>query len=170
MQFVLEGAERNDKRIDSRGGFISKLASRLSQIKVFYSGALVRTYDFTYVPNEFGQSLLSSYSETNGGGTEPFYTYSFDYYSLPRHPDQTGYDAFGEEEQFPVGGSIPFKGLNSTVSTAIGGDLYLGLEIFIWLPFWGKETIANFGVRGGLQFTSERDSRPAYRCQRRRAG
>ncbi|HTZ52065.1 MAG TPA: VCBS repeat-containing protein, partial [Spirochaetia bacterium] len=51
-------------------------------------------------------------------------------------------------------GSDPFKGLNASTTTSIGADLYLGLEFFIWIPFIGKVTFANFGVRGGVQTSS----------------
>ena len=159
VQFVLEGADREDRRLDSRGTFPSKLTRRLERINLLYREAMFRSYQFSYKYNEFGQSLLANCSEADGAGLSPFYSYSFDYYALPPRLDQTGnlvgYDAFGAEEQLPIQGSPhEFPGLTSSATTSIGGDLYLGLEISFELPFIGKWVAARFGVRGGLQFSS----------------
>ena len=78
-QFVLENADRDDRRLDSRGVFPSKLARRLQKINLSYKNAPVRSYQFSYKYDEFGQSLLDSYSEADGAGASVFYTYSFDY-------------------------------------------------------------------------------------------
>ena len=159
IQFLLEPGDREDRKLDSRGTFLSRLTRRLQQIRLLYKGALVRNYQFSYRYNEFGQSLLDSFGETDGAGSLPFYTYTFDYYALSPHKDQSGtcpeYDAFAEEDQLPIqNAGDRFKGLGSTTTTSIGGDLYLGLEFSIWLPFIGKLVAARFGIRGGLQNSS----------------
>ncbi len=155
VNFELEGTDREDRRLDCRGAFPSKLARRLQRVNLYYKDALVRTYQFSYKYNEFGQSLLSGYTEADGAGSSPFYSYSFDYYALGTHDGGAGFDAFGPEEQWTIqGGGHEFSGLHSTATTSIGGDLYLGLEFFLPIPFIGKQTVAKFGVRGGIQFSS----------------
>ena len=87
VNFVLEEAERKDRRLDARGTFPSKLARRLQKVILYYKEMPERAYQFTYIYNEFDQSLLSEYSETDTQSSTPFYSYSFDYFALPPHPD-----------------------------------------------------------------------------------
>ncbi|MGA2639466.1 MAG: SpvB/TcaC N-terminal domain-containing protein, partial [Spirochaetia bacterium] len=155
VRFILE--DREDRRIDCRGRFPSKLAHRLSRIEVLFQERLVRSYVLVYAQNEFGQSLLSSFTEKDAAGAE-FYSYSFTYHSLPERRDAQGaligYDAFGDAEQKWDAPSGPeFKGLQTSLSTSAGGSLYVGVEISFQFLWW-KKVIASFGVRGGLDFST----------------
>ncbi len=155
VAFVLESKDREDRRLDSRGTFLSKLARRLQTINLYYKDAIVRSYQFAYKYNEFGQSLLSGYSEVGGPGSSTFYSYSFDYYALPKRLDQgnpVGYDAFGTAEELWTASADGL--LQSSKSSSVGGNLYLGLDLFIPIPFFGKIEIANFGLRGGVNSSS----------------
>ena len=155
VRFILE--DREDRRIDCRGRFAAKLARRLSRIEVCCQEQMIRAYALEYAQNEFGQSLLSSFTEENAAG-EVFYTYSFTYHALPERRDERGvligYDAFGEAEQrWETPTSPGFRGLQTSVNTSAGGSLYVGIEISIRFLWW-KRVIASFGVRGGLDFST----------------
>jgi RHS repeat-associated protein len=155
VRFILE--DRDDRRIDCRGRFVSRLARRLSRIEVCFQEKVVRSYVLAYTQNEFGQSLLSSFTEKDAGGAV-FYAYTFTYHSLPERRDGQGaligYDAFGEAEQKWETPSNPeFRGLQTSVNTSAGGSLYVGVEISVQFLWW-KHVIASFGVRGGLDFST----------------
>ncbi len=153
IRFTLE--DREDRRIDCRGRFESKLGHRLSRIEVRFQEETVRAYELSYAQNEFGQSLLSSFTEKNAAGAV-FYSYTFAYHALPERRDGQGaligYDAFGDAEQsWDAPLSPDFNGLQTGVTTSAGGSLYLGIEISLKFLWW-KKVIASFGVRGGLDF------------------
>ena len=154
---MLETGDRDDRRLDSRGTFPSKLARRLQQVSVFYRNTLVRTWQFTYMPNEFGQSLLATFAETDPGRSAPFYEYSFDYYALPQHMNQgtfQGYDAFGPEETWKLDSGAPFKGLNTTNTTSVGRISTWASSSPSGCRSSERSTGANFGIRGGFQSTT----------------
>ncbi len=156
VRFLRE--DREDRRLDCRGRFASRMASRLSRVEVLFRDELIRWYDLHYQRSEFGQSLLSSFSEKDASGAE-FFTYNFDYHALPERRDVQGnligYDAFGEAEQQWEAPSRPGSpGLQTSRRITAGGSLYTGVEISIRIPFFGKFVIANFGIRGGLDFST----------------
>ena len=100
----LANNKRPDKRIDGRGGFVSKSSRRLDRIEIESFGEEIREYDFYYRLNEFGETVLDSYAEGRDG--EEFYRYSFDYYGLDEAGSETreGYDGFdGVESSYSSG-------------------------------------------------------------------
>ena len=161
FRVVFVGEDRADRRIDSRGGFPSKLARRLARIDVYASGAKVRGYRFDYGDyNEFGQSQLRALTETDGSGL-PFYAYRFEYYSLERHPDASGaasFDGFGsssekadEVETWSVGREGKYDGLSSSMTASVNGSLSLGCAFYlpkIWRP--GRKKKGELSIRGGI--------------------
>ncbi|MCK5673403.1 MAG: hypothetical protein KAH95_08495, partial [Spirochaetales bacterium] len=153
-------SSRPDRRIDARGTYISKLVKRLDKVQISYNGDVFRTYAFGYEQNEFGQTVLKSFTELDGSGNE-FYVYGFDYNKLSTRDAGAGiiaYDGFGEEaiEWGAVTGST-FPGLNQTRTFGIGASLYLGVkfELLKHVSFlkWRWRTIAELGVRGGVNFS-----------------
>ena len=155
VAFELE--ERPDRRSDSRGRFVSTLAKRLRRVDVYFGDKRVRAYLFEYRANEFGQSVLARCSEEDGAGI-PFYAYAFDYHGLRERRDGAGalegYEGFEPETSWRASYDDNSQGLHDTRTTSAGGSLYIGVELFIWLPFLGKRTVASFGVSGGLNFSS----------------
>ena len=158
VSFTLDGGDRPDRRIDERGKFLSKLAYRLSRIDVSYRSQKVRSYGFSYVENEFGQSQLAKYSEYNAGSADPFYSYDFQYYGLEPHPGG-GYEAFGPEEQWGATNDEHCRTLNRTINTSVGGSLYLGIKVELptikwdgWWPSLGWDEVINMGIRGAATF------------------
>jgi hypothetical protein len=153
IRFLTDDTSRLDRRIDSRGHFPSKMVERLDRIEIYYNDTQrIRAYQFNYRINEFDQSQLESYTEEDGNG-EDFYTYEFNYFGLNERSGSTeenlSYDAFGSEERWSASSDPNFDGLDQKVAVSIGGSLYAGVEI--WVPkIWGKQTIASFGVRGGI--------------------
>lgn len=59
---------RPDRRIDGRGKFVSKLVRRLDELDVSYNGEVFRKYTFSYHQNEFGQTELEDFTESNENG------------------------------------------------------------------------------------------------------
>ena len=157
VHFVLETSDREDRRLDCRGTFASKLARRLQKVELFYKEALVQSFLFSYKYNEFGQSLLSGYAEADGASSTPFYNYTFDYYALGRH-DDGGYDAFEAEAPWTLANVNQFSGLNSTSTTSIGGGSIPGNRNLLLASFYWQ------GGSGEL-----RDSRRTSVLQRRNA-
>jgi RHS repeat-associated protein len=149
-----ESEARQDRRMDCRGRFLSRMSHRLKRIVIACDGTPVRAYGFEYGENIFGQSQLLSYTEEDGNG-KPFYTYAFDYYGLPEKLDNNGellgYKAFREEKRWGAGDSYNAKGLDEKVSVSLGGSLYAGVHLYV-PKFWGRKTIASFGIRGGINF------------------
>jgi hypothetical protein len=152
---------RPDRRIDSRGTFISKLVKRLDEIRISYNSEIFRSYTFGYETNEFGQTVLNRFTELDGSGNE-FYTYGFGYNKLDDIRDSgdnlIGYNGFGTD---PVDwGNLSddtFPGLNQTGTFGVGASLYLGLTVKMlkyskWFN-WNWNTIASLGVRGGVNFS-----------------
>ena len=155
---------REDRRIDSRGEFPSKMASRLARIDISFLGSKIRSYLPDYGGyNEFGQSQLRKFSETDGAGVK-FYTYDFSYFAMPAHDDGSGstsyacYDAFGsspekmETETWNVGTEGKYDGLSSSMNASVGGSLSLGASFYIpklWWP-WKKRLLANLSVHGSV--------------------
>jgi RHS repeat-associated protein len=150
---------RQDRRCDARGAFASKLAMRLSRIDVYAAGARVRGFLFDYGDyNEFGQSQLRSFSETDGAGNV-FYTYRFEYFALRAHagaPVGTGYDGFGSADESPacetwsLGGEAKYDGLSSSMSASISGSLGTGFRVFVPTPPSGRKTVAELSIHGGV--------------------
>jgi RHS repeat-associated protein len=156
-------ADREDRRIDSRGEFLSKLASRLSRIDVYFGDAKVRSYLLDYGGyNEFGQSQLRRFTETDGAGAK-FYSYDFEYYAMSAHDDGSGdtghacYDGFGKGaekmglETWDLGSAGKYDGLSSSINASVGGSLALGASFYVprfWRP--GKKMAANLSVHAGI--------------------
>ncbi len=142
VRFTLE--DRDDRRMDSRGAFMSKLSRRLDRVDVYCGEDAVRSYTADYEYNEFGQSQLVRWTENDGAGN-PFYAYAFDYYGLDPHLD--GYMAFEEEKDFIIGDAD--KELGSTATSSVGADLFTGIEFFLPIPFIGIVYIASLGFTVG---------------------
>ncbi len=141
--------DRPDRRSDSRGTFASKLAHRLSGVDIYYENQRIRSYAPSYTQNQFGQTQLAGWTERDGAGN-PFYTYTFDYYALDGYND--GYMAFQEEEDWQTPDSG--RTLATTANSSVGGNLYTGLQFFIWLPFVGTIELASFGITGGYTYST----------------
>ena len=130
---------------------------------------LVRSYVLAYTRNEFGQPLLSSFTEKDAAGAV-FYAYTFSYHSLPERRDGQGvligYDAFGEAAQRWDAPSSPgFKGLQTSVNFSAGGSLYVGVEISLSGSCGGSKSLRASGFVAGLIF--QRASRKkGFRPQR----
>lgn len=117
---------------------------------------MFRKYEFTYHQNEFGQTELESFTESNGDGGE-FYSYSFEYEGLSEVTDADGqvmgFEGFGDSEV--VWDSVAndtFPGINRTVSYGVGASLYAGIKVDVrfwehWKLRW--KTVLNAGVSGG---------------------
>ncbi|MCK5198759.1 MAG: hypothetical protein KAR21_10430, partial [Spirochaetales bacterium] len=154
-------SSRPDRRIDARGTFISKLIRRLDNVQISYNGDIFRTYSFGYEQNEFGQTVLDTFAEFDGSGNE-FYAYGFEYNILDKFTDpetgDSGYKGLGTSTV--NWGEIPdtaFPGLNQTGTFGVGASLYLGLKLEMlkyrkWFN-WDWNTIAEIGVRGGVNFS-----------------
>ena len=151
---------RPDRRIDARGTFISKLARRLDEVQISYNGDVFRSYTFGYEQNEFGQTVLTGFTELDGSGNE-FYAYGFEYNKLETFTDvdgNSGYEGF--EKDLVTWGAVSgstFPGLNRTTTFGVGASLYLGLNLEL-LKFsapwdWDWKTVANIGVTGGVNFS-----------------
>jgi|GEM_PF-1170765 len=137
-----ERESRMDRRIDSRGKFPSKLAERLKTVRILYDDNLIRSYVFNYKSNEFGQTQLESYAELDKNDNE-FYSYNFEYYSLPVNNAEggIGYEGFGEETK---NWGDPFRNLNTAISGTGGASLTTGVSFF---------GIAGVTISGGYTYT-----------------
>ncbi len=146
VSFTLEEGAREDRRIDSRGGFASKLARRLDRVGVYYGDQLIRYYQPAYEYNEFGQSVLKTWAEHDAAGN-PFYSYSFDYYALGGHRNGSGevdgYDGFEVEQDWAMPASAPVTEISKSDSFSIGGSVNVGVYVFFPVE-------ASFGIFGGL--------------------
>ncbi|MCD6397835.1 MAG: hypothetical protein J7L71_09870, partial [Spirochaetaceae bacterium] len=151
---------RPDRRIDARGTFVSKLIRRLDEVEISYNDDVFRTYTFGYKQNEFGQTLLETFTELDGNGNE-FYEYGFSYNTLSPHDAGAGviaYDGFGTDTvDWGAVSDDAFPGLNQTGTFGVGASLYLGLTVKMlkyskWFN-WDWNTIAAIGVRGGVNFS-----------------
>ena len=151
---------REDRRSEARGCFPSKIAQRLSRIDVSASGSRVRSYLFDYGDyNEFGQSQLRSFSETDSSGAT-FYAYRFDYFALHPRNDGSGYpsyDGFGSRAENPVceswnvGSEGKYDGLSSYMNASIEGSLSLGFAFYLpkfWHP--GRRKKGELSIHGGI--------------------
>ncbi|HTX71364.1 MAG TPA: SpvB/TcaC N-terminal domain-containing protein, partial [Rectinemataceae bacterium] len=154
VRFNLDPSDKPDARIDARGGFISRAAKRLASIDILYHDALVRSYTFQYrdtATEEVGVTQLASYSEKAADGSV-FYSYGFDYYSLPTKSDDsgTGYEAFGASPvNWSMDGGSPFEGLYENRSSSLGANFTVGVSLWIWIPFFGTKKLASFSVSAG---------------------
>ncbi len=151
-RIILEYEDRQDRRSDARGKFVSKLTQRVKNVQINYNDTLIRSYRFTYRYDEFGQSQLLSYAERDNQG-DVVYTYEFEYYKPETQND--GYRAFGASEEQWGGPSTTY--LHQGHTTSIGASLYAGVELWIpWFYFWGIGTLAlaSFGVKGGFSTSS----------------
>nr|MDA3812277.1 SpvB/TcaC N-terminal domain-containing protein [Spirochaetaceae bacterium] len=134
---------RRDRKIDLRGKFPSKLVDLLKSVRVLYDKKLIRTYQFSYDTNEFGQTQLHSYSEYDKDNTK-FYTYDFEYHKLPEN-ENGGYDGFGKDT---LQWNTSFDNLSTSISGNGGASLALGVSFRIF-----GRTIAGVNVRGGYNYT-----------------
>ncbi len=152
---------RPDRRMDARGRFVSKLIRRLDGVDISYNGEVFRSYSFLYDQNEFGQTVLKEFSESDGNGNE-FYVYGFIYEKLPEVTDGNGsvlgYNGFGSSVNMwsSVSDSV-FPGLNQTRSYGVGASLYAGLKFELrkfknWKFRWS--TVFDIGVSGGVNFSN----------------
>ena len=154
VAFLLE--DRPDRRSTARGRFVSTLAKRLRRVEIYWGNERVRAFAFTYRATEFGQSVLRSFAEEDGTG-QLFYTYDFEYHGLTERRNANGelegYEGFEPEKAWDKAGDRS-HGLNDTRTVSAGGSLYAGVELFIWVPFLGRIPLAQFGLSGGLSFSS----------------
>ncbi|QQO10753.1 toxin TcdB middle/N-terminal domain-containing protein [Breznakiella homolactica] len=148
-------AERQDRRIDGRGGFVSKQGDRLERVTIWYrpGNRAVRSYWFEGDYNEFGQRVLKRFAEKSGDGSREWYAYEMDYYGLAKHGD--GYDGFDTSRMWTVENGSKFDGISAQTSANFGGSTTGGIKLYgpkFWFPGWGvlAETSVSVGFGGGL--------------------
>src|SRR5699024_10299399 len=135
IDFLTDDANRPDKIINARLGFIQLTPHLLNRIEVKMkentSSELIRAYEFSYFESSFGKKLLSSIVEMDNN-EEIFYSNSIDYYDetggsnlvLP-NPDSTWE---GNEDYFS---SINSQGslLGTSISDGFSGGGRFGVGI-----------------------------------------
>ncbi|HBY96539.1 MAG TPA: sugar-binding protein [Chloroflexi bacterium] len=128
---------RPDVMIDARGGFKMVTAALLKRIEVTFNHELVRRYDFVYQVGAFNKTLLQSISQSGEDGTV-FNMHTFTYYD--ELLDAGGaYQGFGGPTDWSTGSdnvtapAVPIEGqasaLGGSVSTSVGGHLYVGFNL-----------------------------------------
>ena len=145
-------ASRDDKIINCRGKFESKLNNRLSEIDIFYkdqgTNKIVKKYILTYIKNDFKKSCISNITETDGnqainnGQGNIFYSYNFDYYG--KSDVSNNGNMFGDTEEWDCGTGFGF-GLTSSHNVGGGGGMYIGAGVSLDLF---KTITSSFG--GGM--------------------
>ncbi|WP_319563286.1 SpvB/TcaC N-terminal domain-containing protein [Marispirochaeta sp.] len=147
---------RPDRRVDARGGFVSKLTGLLQGVEISYDGLVFRRYEFSYEQNIFGQTQLVETAEYDGG-EQQFYCYGFEYHSPEQQED--GYAGF-EETSVSLGNPDEIPALQKDRSLSLGGSLYTGVTVRgPKIDFWGGlkwVVAANFGLRAGMSSSSGR--------------
>ncbi|MCG8570174.1 MAG: hypothetical protein MJB14_08545, partial [Spirochaetes bacterium] len=130
VDFINE--DREDRSIDCRGGFESKLGLRLKEIQIRYVNTVIRKYVLTYKEggNDFKKSCIERFSEIaydEYGTEEEFYSYGFDYYGMPEGNE------FGDTEKWAISGGTKYqtKALTTSHSIGGGGGLYFGVGVNI---------------------------------------
>jgi RHS repeat-associated protein len=138
----LNEALRIDKQIDARGGFKRVTADLLRRIDVTFSGQPVRSYEFRYNENPYGdnrpgtafnKTLLTSVSQFGADGVV-FNRHTFLYNDEAR--DQNGnYRGFAAATNWGIGddgigigllGQGTASAVGGSRSTSVGGHLYIG--------------------------------------------
>ena len=134
---------RPDRRSDSRGRFVSRIALRLKQIDVDFGDRHVCSYHFTYTTNIFSQSLLSELTETGSRGAK-FWSYRFEYFEADKAADG-GYAGFGPPTQM----QSPATELTDTSTVGGSGSLFAGV---------GFAGLATVGLTTSFERTDSFDS------------
>jgi RHS repeat-associated protein len=138
----LNESRRSDVQIDARGGFKRVTADLLRQVRVTFAGANVRSYEFRYNDDPYGdrrpalafnKTLLTSISQF-GADSAFFNKHTLRYYDEAR--DRGGnYHGFAGATNWNIrddGIGIGLMGrgtasaLGGTQSTSAGGHIYLG--------------------------------------------
>lgn len=155
IDFVLEGADREDMYLTSEQGSETREARRLSEIRVKLNGALVRKYRLAYTMNEArNRSLLATITEFASDGTT----------SLP--PVRFSYEATNKSFAAATPWAMPGgdwyvrkidgdSDITNDVFDVNGDgypDLVQGTGTYTWNIYWNNK--AGTGFTGGTPWTN----------------